>query len=158
MSKGDLMLRYISQGEIHKDFHGLTCATLHYLLDNYGEKAFTEVLNNTAKQVYKTIHEKLKNKDATELIEYWDYYFSRENGDFEIEEIDNEIRLIVKNCPALRHLVKLEQAPDPILCKATEVFNNALTEGTPYCIETKQTGTFSCIQILKLREVKNAAQ
>ena len=31
------MLRYVSTGEVHKDFHGLTCATLHYLADNYGE-------------------------------------------------------------------------------------------------------------------------
>ena len=49
------LLRYRSTGEVHKDFHGLTCATLHYLIDNYGEDAVTEVLTSTAQKVYKTI-------------------------------------------------------------------------------------------------------
>ena len=31
------MLRYKSEGEVHKDFHGLTRATIHYLIDNYGD-------------------------------------------------------------------------------------------------------------------------
>ena len=56
------MLRYQSKGEVHKDFHRLTCATLHYLIDNYGQDALVQVLKNTAQKVYKTIHEGLKNE------------------------------------------------------------------------------------------------
>ncbi|MBO7329614.1 MAG: hypothetical protein J6W00_12685 [Lentisphaeria bacterium] len=152
------MLRYISKGEIHKDFHGLTCATLHYLCDNYGEEAMREVLTGTAQKVYETIHEKLKQGDPGELLEFWEYYFKRENGDFEIEKYEDEIRLIVKDCPALRHLVKLEQEPDPILCDATRIFNDALTENTPFQISTEQTGTFSCRQILKKQEAENVSE
>ena len=152
------MLRYISKGEIHKDFHGLTWATLHYLCDNYGEEAMREVLSGTAQKVYKTIHEKLKNGDSGELLEFWEYYFNREKGVFDIEKCENEIRLIVKDCPALRHLVKLEQEPDPILCDATRIFNDALTENTPFQITTEQTGTFSCRQILKKREAENVSE
>ena len=59
MDKTEL-LRYRSTGEVHKDFHGLTCATMHYLIDNYGEEALAEVLTSTAQKVYKTIHEGLK--------------------------------------------------------------------------------------------------
>ena len=142
-------LRYRSTGEVHKDFHGLTCATLHYLIDNYGEEALTEVLTSTAQKVYKTIHEGLKNGDTDELVEFWRYYFEREKGEFSIEKTENEIRLIVKSCPALRHLVALEQEPDPILCRGTGIFNDALAAGSPYEITTKCTGKFSCVQTLK---------
>ena len=152
------MLRYRSTGEVHKDFHGLTCATLHYLVDNYGHEAMVEVLQKTAKEVYKTIHEGLKQGVPDELFEFWSYYFQREQGEFSIEKTDEAVRLIVKDCPALRHLVKLEQSPDPILCEATRIFNNALTEGTPYELTTEETGSFSCIQTLKLREQKNVSQ
>ena len=149
------MLRYQSTGEVHKDFHGLTCATLHYLIDNYGEKAVVDVLTSTAREVYKTIHEGLKNGIPDELIEFWEYYFTRENGDFSIEKSADEIRLIVRNCPALRHLVTLEQEPDPILCKGTEIFNNALAADSPYELLTECTGKFSCIQTLRKRNKTN---
>ena len=46
------MLRYKSSGEVHKDFHGLTCATIHYILDNYGKDALDEILKSTAQKVY----------------------------------------------------------------------------------------------------------
>ena len=146
------MLRYQSTGEVHKDFHGLTCATLHYLIDCYGREAVVEVLKNTAQKVYKTMHEGLKNNDPEELAAYWKYYFERENGVFSIEKVEDEIRLIVEDCPALRHLVKLEQEPDPLMCECTDIFNDALTEGSPYVIETRKTGIFSCTQILKRKE------
>ena len=55
-----MSLRYKSEGEVHKDFHGLTCASLHYLVDNYGIESVREILANTAQKVYKTIHEALK--------------------------------------------------------------------------------------------------
>lgn len=148
MDKTEL-LRYRSDGEVHKDFHGLTCATLHYLIDNYGEEALKEVLTSTAQKVYKTIHEGLKQGNPDELIEFWRYYMEREHGEYSIEENGNEIRLIVKNCPALRHLVALGQQPDPIMCKGTEIFNNALAAGSSCEITTECTGDFSCVQTLK---------
>lgn len=146
------MLRYKAGGEVHKDFHGLTCATLHYLIDNYGKEAMVEVLKNTAQNVYKAMHEGLKNGDSEELVEYWKFYFERENGVFSIERVEDEIRLIVQDCPALRHLVKLEQEPDALMCEGTAIFNDALTENSPYEIETRKTGEFSCVQILKRKE------
>ena len=153
------MLRYVSEGEVHKDFHGLTCATLHYLIDNYGREAVLEVMRNTACKVYKTIHEGLQKGDCSELLEYWEYYLKRENGSFDIEKLGDEIRLTVKDCPALRHLVKLEQQPDKILCEATGIFNEALCEGSAYTITTESTGDFSCVQTLKKKErAADAAQ
>ena len=148
MKKKEL-LRYRSTGEVHKDFHGLTCATLHYLIDNYGEEALTEVLTSTAQKVYKTIHEELKSGSHAELVEFWRCYLEREHGEYSIEENGNEVRMTVKNCPALRHLVALGQQPDPIMCKGTEISNNALAAGSSYEITTECTGEFSCVQTLK---------
>ena len=70
-----MRLRYKSEGEVHKDFHGLTCATLHYLVDNYGIESLREILTNTAQKVYKTIHEALRRGDCAELEEYFNYGF-----------------------------------------------------------------------------------
>ena len=124
---------------------------MHYLLDHYGQEAFREVLKNTAQKVYKTIHEGLKNGVPDELAEFWTYYLEREKGEFSLEKAENELRLTVKDCPALRHLVKLDGKTDLVLCEATKVFNEALAEGTPYELTTERTGEFSCVQTLKKR-------
>jgi len=145
-------MRYKSAGEVHKDFHGLTCATLHYLADNYGEAAVVEVLTNTAQKVYKTIHEQLKSGKCDELTEFWEYYLSREGGDFAIEKLVDGVRLVVRDCPALRHLVKLEQRPDPILCDATRIFNDALASGSPFSASVEKTDTFACVQTFRRKE------
>jgi predicted ArsR family transcriptional regulator len=139
-------MRYVSKGEVHKDFHGLTCATLHYLVDNYGENAVREVLANTAKKVYKTIHEGLKNGDFGELAEFWEYYMKREGGGFSVERLADGVRMVVRDCPALRHLVRLEQGPDEILCQATCIFNEALCDDSPFRATLVRTGEFSCVQ------------
>ena len=146
------MLRYRSEGEVHKDFHGLTCATLHYLIDNYGPNSVREILTNTAQKVYRTIHEALQRGDCAELEEYWQYYLEREGGDFAIEKMADGLKLTVRDCPALRHLVKLEQEPDPILCEATRIFNEALAEGSPFVATVEKTGTFSCVQSFARKE------
>jgi len=139
-------MRYRSEGEVHKDFHGLTCATIHYLVDRYGMDAVREIMTNTAQKVYRTIREALQRGDASELAEFWQYYWTREGADFSVETLADGLRLVVRDCPALRHLVKLGQKPDPILCEATRLFNDALAQGTPYAAKTEQTGEFSCVQ------------
>ena len=146
-------MRYVSTGEVHKDFHGLTCATLHYLVDHYGESALVEVLGKTAKEVYRTIHEALKAGDCTELAEFWDYYLNREGGEFSIERLVDGVRLTVRDCPALRHLVKLGQQADPILCEATRIFDEALAEESPFSVRVEKTGEFSCRQSFMRKEV-----
>lgn len=147
------MLRYRSEGEVHKDFHGLTCATLHYLADTYGREALEEILTNTAQKVYRTIHEALRRDDFSELSEFWRYYLEREGGEFAVETLADGVRLTVRDCPALRHLVKLGREPDPILCEATGIFNAALAEGSPYGTAVERTGDFSCVQTFRRKEV-----
>ena len=143
------MLRYESTGELHKDFHILFCNTLHYLQENYGEDSVREVLCNTARNVYKTMYEKLCAGDTSELLEYWDYYLKREGADFLIEKCANEIRLTVNACPLLLHFQKSGLEPDPVACKATAIFNDALCEKSPFVAEFEKNGDFSCCQILR---------
>lgn len=149
ITREKLMLRYRSTGELHKDFHILFCNTLHYLQENFGENALREVLKNTAQNVYRTMYEKLCSGDASELLEYWDYYMKREDADYLIEKCEDELRLTVNFCPLLRHFQKSGLKPDPVACKATAIFNDALCENSPFSAEFEKTGEFSCCQILR---------
>lgn len=145
-------LRYKSEGEVHKDFHGLFCSTLHYLAENYGIESVQEILYKTAQDVYGSMRERLKGGDFDELAEYWEYYLKREQGVFELVKKNNGLCLTVKKCPAQEHLKALGREPDSILCEATRIFNQALCEGTGYELSCLQTGPCSCVQELKQME------
>ncbi len=146
-------MRYKSGGERHRDVHHSTCVGIRFLLETYGEEALREVLHETATGVYRQMHEKLCAGDSSELLEFWRYYFGREGGKWTLEETaDGGAVLTVADCPALRHLQKLGHV-DPVLCKATEILNDELVSGSPFEIETRVTGEFSCFQTLKRRGV-----
>ena len=149
-----MSLRYKSEGEVHKDFHRLLCATLHYLEDRYGREGAEEVVARTAKDVFRSMHESLKAGDCLELCEYWKHYLAREGGDFSVEMLADGARLIVRDCPAQRRLVELGEPPDPVMCEATRVFNEALADGSAFKTSTRATGAFSCVQEFRTGRAK----
>ena len=144
------ILRYESQGELHRDFHASTMDGIRYMLDNYGEDALKEVIDATAKGVYRQMHEKLVAGDKRELVEYWKYYYlNREHGDCTVEETADGAILTVRLCPALAHLEKRGIAGGKVTCMATKMLNAALCEGSPFEIVCEETGDKSCRQILR---------
>ena len=141
-----MALRYKSEGEVHTDFHRLFCATLHYLEDNYGESVANAIIRKMAQDVYRTMHESVQSGDCMELCEYWKYYLEREGGVFDIECSQEGVCLTVHECPAQKRLVELGEKPDAAMCRATEVLNDALAEGSPFRVSLSRTGDFSCVQ------------
>ena len=147
-------MRYRETGELHLDFHGATNTTIDYIVKNFGEKAIHEIFFAVGQKVYKSIHEKLKQGDASELVEHWQYFFTREKGTFQIKETSDTIVLEVSECPAVRQLLKLGLAPSPNFCQQTILVNEALCENTPFESHTEIIGCGKCRQAIKKRGVK----
>jgi hypothetical protein len=147
-------MRYRETGELHLDFHGTTNATINFISNNFGEKALHEIFFAMGQKVYKSIYEKLKQGDASELVEHWQYFFTREKGVFQIKETDGTIVLEVSECPAVRQLLKLGLTPSPLFCSQTILVNEALCEGTPFESRTEITGCGKCHQTISKRGIK----
>ena len=147
-------MRYRETGELHLDFHGTTNTTINYIAKNFGEKALHEIFFAVGQKVYKSIHEKFKQGDASELIEHWQYFFTREKGFFQIKETPETIVLEVFECPAVRQLLKLGLTPSPLFCTQTILVNEALCEGTPFEFKTEVTGYGKCRQTIAKRGIK----
>lgn len=147
-------MRYREIGELHLDFYGATSTTISYIAKNYGEKALHEIFFAVGQKVYKSIHEKLKQGDASELVEHWQYFFTREKGVFKIKETPDAIVLEVAECPAVRQLLKLGLIPSPLFCTQTIMVNEALCENTPFGSKTEVTGCGKCRQTITKRGVK----
>ena len=145
-------MRYRETGQIHMDFHGAVNTTVEYISSKYGDKALHEIFFATGRDVYKDIREHLQKNDPGELVNFWKYFFDRENGDYEINEENGNIVLHVKSCPAVKHVKKLGLKLSLEFCSQTVFVNKGITDGTPYEIETVKTGECSCTQTLKRLE------
>lgn len=143
------VLRYESQGELHRDFHASSVDGVSYLLDNYGEEALAEVLENVGTKVYAQLHAKLAAGDKSELVAWWRYYMDREGGDYAIEETADGAVLTVNTCPALKHLEKIGVAENGRMCLATRLLNAGFCKDTPFEITVEKTGAYSCRQVLR---------
>jgi hypothetical protein len=147
-------LYYRFGGNLHKDFHASILDGYNYVKDNYGIDAAREVLGNVARGVQRQMHEKLKAGNVSELLEHWRYYMEREGGAgcFSLTETaDGGAVFEVKACPARAHLAKRGIKGGEGLCELTRFFNEELTKGTPFEIETVITSDGSCRQHLRLK-------
>ena len=143
------MLRYQENNELHRDFHGTTNTTLNYIAEHYGVDALKMILRKTGHDVYKSIREKLEKGDASELIEHLNWFFYRERGKYRLSVSDNEIVFEVLECPAVRHLHKLNLKPSPYMCLQTSEVNAGMCEGTAWRSEVKVIGDGHCIQTFR---------
>ncbi len=146
------MLRYQENNELHMDFHGTTNTTLNYIADNYGVDALKMILRKTGRDVYKSIHEKLAEGDASELIEHLNWFFNREKGKYTLSVSQDEIVFEVLECPAIRHLRKLGLEPSEHVCLQTEYVNEGMCENTPWKSSLKVISEGHCIQTFKKGE------
>lgn len=142
-------MRYREQGGIHLDFHRTTNGTIRYLRERYGREVLDETFRRTAREVYRSIREDLLRGDPEQLIEHWEYFFTREGGTFSIERHGDTVTLTVERCPAVAYLRERGIAVDPDFCRQTVVLNEALAEGSPFEITTHVRGDGRCVQTIR---------
>ena len=130
-------MRYKDTGELHLDFHGATNTTISYIVDNFGEVALTEIFSRVGKDVYKSIHDGLRNDDPSELVEHLNYYLTREKADYILEENADGFTLLVNECPAVRHIKKLGFELSPCFHHQDVDVANAMCDGTPWQCKTE---------------------
>lgn len=144
-------MRYKETGRVHMDFHRTMNGTIAYLHKKYSEEFLDETFRRTAHEVYRSIWEDLKHGNTRQLVEHWRYFFSREGGDYAFESQGDEIRMTVNCCPAIAYLQKRGVKVDSAFCHQTMVVNAALSEDTPFQIETKVLGNGRCVQTIRKR-------
>jgi hypothetical protein len=144
-------MRYQETGEVHLDFHRSTNGTIAYLRGNYGREFLDETFRRMARDVYRAIHEDLKQGDPEHLVQHWTYFFDREGGQYTLERKDGEIRFIVHRCPAIAYLQGRGIPVDPDFCRQTVVVNETLAEGTPFEVITEVLGGGKCVQTIRRR-------
>ena len=144
-------MRYRETGELHKDFHASMNGTLEYVGSRYGRDALRKLFRTTAHRVYRSIYEKMKAGDLSELVEHWRYFMDREGADYSLEVTEEMVIMKVRQCPAVAHLHKLGLTPSKYFCDQTVLLNEAWCEETPFEAITEITGDGSCVQTIRRR-------
>jgi predicted ArsR family transcriptional regulator len=148
------MLRYHETGELHKDFHGSMNAAVDYVGSRYGREGLRTVFRATAQRVYRSIYEKLKAGDWSELAEHWRYFMEREGAAYALAETEEALVLTVHRCPAVTRLHELGLKPSAFFCDQTVLLNEAWCEGTPFEAVTEITGEGCCVQVVRKKTMK----
>ena len=133
-------MRYVDSGNVHKDFHLATNTTIRYVLEHYGEEFLRELFRRTAQQVYRDIYEHLQQGDPRPLREHWEYYYTREGGEYSVTEQEGGFEFEVHDCPAVRHLKERGVEVTDSFYLQDVLLNDGWSQGTPFEIETEILG------------------
>ena len=117
---------------IHKDFHGAFSNALDYLKDNFGREVMESYLKRMAKNVYSPLIKKLKKKGLKVLEEHWREIFDLENGKCTISYRNSKLILLVKECPAISHMLKKEYKLSDSFCESTRIVNETICKEAGY--------------------------
>lgn len=147
----DKPLRYNDNGNLHIDFHGATNTTIDFIVKNYGIAAMDEIFKRVGQGVYADIRRHLLAGNAGELVKHWRHFFDREDAEYDIELLDDEVVLTVRNCTAYHHVAKIAPAVSAHFCDQTIKVNQAMAKDSPFHIYTEITGPGSCRQIIRKR-------
>jgi hypothetical protein len=143
--------RYADTGELHRDFHRATDASIRWALETCGRGFLEELFKRTAQDVYADIYRGLRAGDAAELIAHWTWFLEREGGRYSLSEDDGVVRLHVRECPAARHLRETGRVVPASFHLQTILMNAAWSEGTPFDITTDVRGECECVVTLRRR-------
>lgn len=149
--QNDDKLRYQDKGNVHMDFHGATNTTIEFIIKKYGLNVMNDIFMKVGKNVYKDIHEKIKEGNIQVLAQHWQYFFDREGAEYNIDVQDSKIVLTVLRCPAYEHVKKISGEVSPNFCDQTIKTNEALCEGSDFIIDTEILGEATCRQIIRKR-------
>ncbi|MBI4047806.1 hypothetical protein [Paradevosia shaoguanensis] len=142
-------LRYQEDANVHLDFHGATNTTIDFIVRKFGVEALYEIFTRVGRDVYRDLHDHLAAGDTNELVRHWRHFFEREDADFDIAIIGDEIVLTVRRCTAWHHVAKIAPKVSPYFCDQTIKTNEAMAAGTPFAIATEVTGPGSCRQVIR---------
>ncbi len=138
---------------IHKDFHAITAYIIKYFDENFDSNHTSQLLQTAALNIYSPLIKALRDKGLSELYDYWQYIFSVEQGEFEIDLTDNELTLDIKKCPTVSYLNEYDLMCTGNFCLSTVLVNKAICEAAGYkftCEYDKKNG--ACVQKVAKRK------
>ncbi|MFP3905203.1 MAG: hypothetical protein ACLFWB_13235 [Armatimonadota bacterium] len=132
----EVMQRTAADNEyLHQDFHGALSTGLQYLQDTCGPEAVIEWLKQIADTLYAPLKEELRQRGLVAVRDYLQQLYEDEGGEVEMQLADDELRVHVRQCPAVTHMRENGYEVADMWVETTRTIYSRLTEDTRYSFE-----------------------
>lgn len=113
----------------HADFYLAVNATFRFILQRFCHAKLVDYWRDMGRGYYGPVSERWRSQGFAGVAEYWRAFFSAEPGaDVVVIESEDEVRVEVKTCPAIRHLREHGREIVPGFCQHCYFVNEAIAE------------------------------
>ena len=99
------------------DFYFAINATFRHIHDVYGRDALVGYWTAMAREYHAELSERFRRGGLEEVDRYWTDYFANEpEGDVSVIRTDQQVQLVVRQCPAFRWLKEAGRDIVPYYC------------------------------------------
>jgi hypothetical protein len=137
------------------DFYFANNAIFRHLHDRYGKEALVEYWRSLAEEYYRGRIEAWRSGGLAAVAEDWREYFAKEpQADVEVVLRENEVELIVRTCPAIKHLKDHSRPIVPYFCEHCDHTCGVMAERAGFGFE-RSGGMGVCRQRFTLKGMKD---
>ena len=128
-----IMDRKASDNEyFHKDFHNATNNGVEYLATKFGVSVLKEYLKDYTQNLYKNLINDIKEKGLVALKDMIVSTYEKEKSPdaLKIDLSDNELKVEIAYCPAVKHLKETGRVVSPYFKYTTETVMQEIADST----------------------------
>jgi hypothetical protein len=140
------------------DFYFAINATFRFIIDRLGMDGLRRYWQDMGSRYYAPVSTQWRQQGLRGVAEYWRAFFKAEPGsEVEVIEQDNEVRLEVRTCPAIRHLRDHGREIVPCFCQHCHFVSEAIAAPAGLTVRV-QGGNGSCVQRFIKRDAATEPQ
>ena len=134
------------------DFYFATNAIIRHLHDRYGREALADYFRSLGREYYRRRSASWRAGGPAAIADDWRAYFAGEpQADVEVASTERGVELIVRVCPAIKHLRDHARNIAPCFCEQCDHTCEAMSEEAGY-VFSRTGGMGSCRQTFTRRE------
>ncbi|NMC37129.1 MAG: hypothetical protein GYA41_02265 [Bacteroidales bacterium] len=133
---------------LHRDFHAALNMMLNYILDNFGEEALKEYLEQYSGAFHKPLNNRLKSGDKELLADYFREKYRNEEWPVRITASETAVVIEQEACPGIAAILARGEKPCRLYVETYASVYRTLCEGTPfeYSLDYFDNDTGACRQ------------
>lgn len=133
---------------LHRDFHVALNLMLNYILDNFGEEALKEYLEQYSRAFHKLLNHKLKRGDKELLADYFREKYRKEEWPVRVSVSESAVGIEQEACPGMAAVSAGGEKPCSLYVETYNTVYKTLCEGTPfeYSLDYFDSDTGACRQ------------
>ena len=130
----------------HADFYFAINATFRFILDRLGIEGLRRYWREMGEKYYAPVSQRWSDGGLSAVAAYWREFYKAEPGaEVDVSEHENEVRLDVRVCPAIKHLRDHGREIAPCFCQHCHFVSEAIAAPANLTVRVSG-GNGSCVQ------------